>query len=252
MKKDLTNSLIHRKNALNNKLALPEIYKAISFPGIIFEKKYRFTKQQVADFYEVDNRTIERVLDSYDDELGVNGYEVLTGEKLRGFKSELSKQGITSINKDEVNKAPSLGVFTFRAFLNIGMLLSDSERARQVRSIILDIIIDVLNQKTEGHTKYINQREEQYVFVALDEYDYRKKFTNAIDQYIDRNNFKYAQLTDKVYKSIFKENAKEYKKILNLSAKDSVRSTFYSEVLRIISDYENAFAMELLNEYNKI
>lgn len=246
MKKDLTNSIVERKNVLNNNVAMPEIYKSLSFPGILLEKKYRYTKQQLSDFFEVDVRTIERVLENNEEEIQSMGYEVLTGNRLRLFKEEFNKTS-TSIYKEELNKAPSLGVFTFKALLNFGMLLTDSERARQVRSVILDIVIDVLNNKAQGHTKYINQREEQYLFVAMDEFDYRKKFTNAIDNYIEKNNFKYSQLTDKVYKSIFKENASEYKKILKLSSKQSVRSTFYTEILRIISDYENAFATELEN-----
>ncbi|MGE4512634.1 hypothetical protein SAMN05421846_11546 [Chryseobacterium taeanense] len=244
MKRDLTNSPIERKNVLNNNIAIPEIYKAVSFPGVLLEKKYRYTKQQLSEFFEVDVRTIERVLENNEDEIVSNGYEVLTGSRLKIFKEEFIKE-INPSYKEELNKAPSLGVFTFKALLNFGMLLTDSERARQIRSLILDIVIDVLNEKAQGHTKYINQREEQYLFVAMDEFDYRKKFTNAIDQYIEKNNFKYSQLTDKVYKSIFKENASEYKKILRLNSKQSVRSTFYTEILRIISDYENAFAHEL-------
>lgn len=252
MKKDLTNSPIHRKNALNNKLALPEIYKALAFTTVLFEKKYRFTRQQLADYYEVDSRTIQRILEQHEDEIGNHGYEILTGERLRLFKNEVAIQNVPSINSEEINKAPSLGVFTFRAFLNVGMLLSDSERARQTRSVVLDIVIDVLNKKAEGHTKFINQREEQYVFVALDQFGYRQKFTDAMDKFVEKNNFKYAQITDKIYKSIFKENAKEYRKILNLNSSDSVRSTFYSEILRIISDYENAFAKELQAESVKL
>ncbi|HFK5585814.1 TPA: DNA-binding protein [Elizabethkingia anophelis] len=250
MKRDLTNSPIERKNILNNKIAIPEIYKAVSFPGVLLEKKYRYTKQQLSEFFEVDVRTIERVLENNEDEIISNGYEVLTGIRLKIFKEEFIKV-INPSYKDELNKAPSLGVFTFKALLNFGMLLTDSERARQIRSLILDVVIDVLNEKAQGHAKYINQREEQYLFVAMDEFDYRKKFTNAIDLYIEKNNFKYSQLTDKVYKSIFKENASEYKKILRLNSKQSVRSTFYTEILRIISDYENAFAVELEDCYQK-
>lgn len=250
MKRDLTNSPIERKNVLNNNIAIPEIYKAVSFPGVLLEKKYRYTKQQLAEFFEVDVRTIERVLENNEDEIISNGYEVLTGSRLREFKEEFIKI-INPYYKEELSKAPSLGIFTFKALLNFGMLLTDSERARQIRSLILDIVIDVLNEKAQGHTKYINQREEQYLFAAMDEFDYRKKFTNAIDHYIEKNNFKYSQLTDKVYKSIFKENASEYKKILRLNTKQSVRSTFYTEILRIISDYENAFAVELEDCYNK-
>lgn len=252
MKKDFTNSIIHRRNALNNKLALPEIYKVLCFPSVLFEKKYRFTRQQVADYYEVDIRTIIRILEEHEEEIHKQGYELLTGERLREFKNEVTIQDIPTLNSEEISRAPSLGVFTFRAFLNVGMLLSDSERARQTRSIILDIVIDVLNKKSEGHTKFINQREEQYLFVAIDQFGYRQKFTDAMDSFVEKNNFKYAQITDKIYKSIFKENAKEYRKILNLKNSDSVRSTFYSEILRVISDYENAFAKELKTESEKL
>ena len=40
-----------------------------------------------------------------------------------------------------------------------------------------------------------------------------------------------------IYVSIFKEKAKEYKKILDLKANDKVRDTFYSEILDIIAAY---------------
>lgn len=256
MTKDLTTSLVERKNVLNNNLAIPEIYNAINFSGIMFEKKYRFTKSQVEYFYEVDHRTIERLLSQNEEELKQNGYEVLTGDRLKHFKqavvSEPTKEGFTDKDIDNLATSPSLGVFTFKAFLNIGMLLATSEKAKMVRSLILDIIIDVLNKRAGGHTKYINQREEHYLSVALDEFNYRDKFTKAIDLYIEKNNFKYAQLTDKVYKSIFNEKAKEYKKILKLSAKESVRATFYTEVLRVVSDYENSFAKELQRASEKL
>lgn len=258
-KKDLTNSIVERKNVINNTIALPEIYKAIGFVGIMFEKKYRFTKGQLEHFYEVDSRTIERVLSNYEEEIKESGYEVINGERLRAFKQVALSSNfseLTQKDKDNIHVSPTLGIFTFKAFLNVGMLLTESERARQVRSLILDIIIDVLNQKAGGHTKYINQREQQYLLAAMDEFSYREKFTNAIDKFITENSFKYSQLTDKVYKSIFKEDAQEYKKILKLSVKESVRSTFYSEILRVVSDYENAFAKELerafLNKKEKL
>ena len=63
-----------------------------------------------------------------------------------------------------------------------------------------------------------------------------------MDNYIVSSKFKYAQLTNKVYKSVFKEDAKEYRQILKLKNKESVRSTLYSEVLDLISSYENGFA----------
>ena len=45
-----------------------------------------------------------------------------------------------------------------------------------------------------------------------------------------------------IYISIFKEKAKEYKKILDLKASEKVRDTFYSEILDIVAAYESGLA----------
>src|SRR5690606_14831333 len=86
MAKDLTTSDIHRKNILNNRYALQEIEKEVGFPGILFEGVLRFTKRQIAQFYDIDERTIERYLEQHDKEFKENGYEVLRGKKLTEFK----------------------------------------------------------------------------------------------------------------------------------------------------------------------
>ena len=129
------------------------------------------------------------------------------------------------------------------------MLLTTTERAKEIRSAVLDIVIDVLNKKLGGSTKYINQREEEFLPSAIREYNYRQEFTNALDYYIDDNKFKYSQLTDKIYISIFREDAKEYRQILNLNSKESVRATMYSEVLDLVASYENWFASFLKKEF---
>lgn len=271
MSKDLTNSSIDRKNILNNNLAIQEVYEQVGFYGIKFEGKYRFTKQQVAQYYEVDIRTIDRLLENHKAELEQSGYELYTGQKLKSYKEQvfdfvkLAKEkgdvhdmnvvNILRLSENEIDslsKSPQLSVFTYKAFLNVGMLLTGSEKAQKLRSAILDIVIDVLNKKLGGKTKYINQREEEFLPSAIREYNYRKEFTNALDFYIVENKFKYGQLTDKIYKSIFKENAKEYRQILKLNSKESVRSTMYSEVLDLIAGYENGYANYLKIEFEKI
>lgn len=105
---------------------------------------------------------------------------------------------------DFVTKTTVLGIFNFRSFLNLSMLLTSSDKAKELRSVILDIVIDTINKCTGGGTKYM-------------------------------------VYTDKIYKSIFKENASEYRKILKLEAKENVRQSM-SEVLDIISSYEIGFA----------
>ncbi|MBT3751499.1 MAG: DNA-binding protein, partial [Bacteroidetes bacterium] len=61
--KDLTNSNVARQNILNNSYTIEEIKRAVGVEGIVFEKQFRFLKNQIATFFEVDERTIERYLD---------------------------------------------------------------------------------------------------------------------------------------------------------------------------------------------
>jgi hypothetical protein len=125
------------------------------------------------------------------------------------------------------------------------MLLIESDKARQLRSKILDIVIDTINQKTGGNTKYINQRDTDYLTSAIKEPKYRKLFTDALNQYVDMGIYKYAVYTDKVYDSIFKEKAKEYRNILKLQENENLRETLYAEVLDLIASFEVGLAHEL-------
>lgn len=136
MDKDLTNSVLVRQNVLNNIYAVEEIQKAVGIKGVVFEQSYRFVKKQLADFYGVTERTIENCLEKNDKELQRNGYEVLKGKRLIDFKLAASKSDVSEI--DFGNKTPQLGIFDFRVFLNVGMLLTDSERAKMERRELMN------------------------------------------------------------------------------------------------------------------
>ena len=51
----------------------------------------------------------------------------------------------------------------------MAMLLSESEKARALRQLMLDIVIDLINKKTGGSTKYINQRDQNFLGSSLQE-----------------------------------------------------------------------------------
>lgn len=251
MAKDLTNSEIERQNILNNPYALAEIEKAAGIQGIVLEGKTILLKEQVANFFEVTTRTIDNYLEKNSEELRKNGYEVIRGNRLIQLKKIIKDLDVNETNFVNISKTPQLGIFDFRAFLNLGMLISESDRARLLRQAVLDIVIDVINQRTGGGTKYINKRDEDFLNSAFIEENYRKQFTDALKDYVAMGNFKYAVYTDKIYVSIFKEEAKEYRKVLKLEAQDSVRSTFYSEVLDLISAYECGFADVLKQAFDE-
>lgn len=249
MAKDLTNSRLDRQNILNNEIAVEEIQLKSGVEGITWNGKIYVTREMTANFFEVDMRTISRYLEQNNEELTENGYEVLRGKRLKSF-IEASKNSGKDINVP--TKTTVLGVFDFRAFLNMAMLLSESDKARALRQMMLDIVIDLINRKTGGGTKYINQRDKDFLFSSLQEDNYRRNFTDALKNCVEDNRYKYAHFTDMIYVSIFKEKAKEYKKILDLKANEKVRDTFYSEILDIIAAYESGLADAIQREYARV
>ena len=250
MTKDLTTSRLDRQNILNNDLAIEEIHSKAGIEGIEWEGKYYITRETVAGFFEVDVRTIGRYIEQNTEELTQNGYEVLRGKRLKSFIDAAKDSFDKDINV--LNKIRQLGVFDFRAFLNLAMLISESDRARALRQMMLDVVIDLINRKTGGGTKYINQRDKDFVYSSLQEDNYRRQFTDALKNYVEDDRFKYAHFTDLIYVSIFKERAKEYKKILDLKASDNVRDTFYSEILNIIAAYESGLAEAIRLESERL
>lgn len=249
MAKDLTSSSIDRQNILNNELALIEIQNKSSFTGVIWNGEIMFTREMASELFEVDIRTIGRYIEQYNDELTKNGYQVLKGKRLKEFLKEMRASFGKDINVS--TKTTVLGVFNFRSFLNLAMLLSESEKAKILRQMMLDIVIDLINQKTGGGTKYINQRDKDFISAALQEDNYRRQFTDALKLYVVDDQYKYAHFTDMIYISIFKEKASEYKKILDLKASDKVRDTFYSEILDIIAAYECGLADAIKYEFEE-
>lgn len=248
MAKDLTSSRLDRQNILNNEIAIEEIQTKAGIEGVLWCDKVYVTREMTSKFFEVDIRTISRYVEQNNEELTQNGYEVLKGKRLKEF-IESAKNSGKDINVP--TKTTVLGVFDFRAFLNLAMLMSESDKARALRQLMLDIVIDLINRKTGGGTKYINQRDKDFLYSSLQEDNYRRQFTDALKLYLEEDRYKYAHFTDLIYVSIFKEKAKEYKKILDLKATDKVRDTFYSEILDIIAAYESGLSDAIKQSYEQ-
>ncbi|MDO5116558.1 MAG: DNA-binding protein [Synergistaceae bacterium] len=244
-KRDLTESKIDRKNILNNTLALNEIQKATGLVGVMFQGKHIFFKEQIASYMEISPRTIDNYLAAYSDELKENGYVVIRGEALQSLKKSMLEVYGNEIDFVTISKTSQIGVFDFRAFLNIAMLIVESDRARQLRKMMLDIVIDTINMKCGGTTKYINQRDENFIMSMYQNTSCRREFTDALRDYVEGGNFKYVNFTNKIYVSIFAERNQEYRSVLKLAEKDRTRDTMYSEILNLIASYEVGLAEEI-------
>ena len=84
-------------------------------------------KEQVATFFEIDSRTVDNYLAKFDDELRHNGHEVIRGKRLKELKLAINEQDVDENRFVDIRKAPQVGIFDIRAFLNLAMVMSDSE-----------------------------------------------------------------------------------------------------------------------------
>ena len=250
--KNLTKSQVARQNILNNIYALEDIQNQVGLQGVLFKNEFKFIKKHVADFFEVEERTINYYLKTHSKELLDNGYEVLSGQNLKDFIQATEQQFVNDEKWIIAKQTPKLSVFNFRSFLNLAMLITHNEHAKQIRSIILDISIATINKRTGGGTKYINSRDANYLQSAMSEQRYRKVLTAAINTYVEgTSNAKYAQITDRIYKAIFRENAQEYANILKLEDIDNIHDTMYAEVLMTIASFQNGVGFAIQSEFEK-
>lgn len=83
----------------------------------------------VADYFEVGKEAIKSVIKDNRSEVESNGVRVLTGDELRSLKD------LGTVAKN----ASAFTIIPRRAILNIGMLLRDSEVAKQVRTYLLNL-----------------------------------------------------------------------------------------------------------------
>lgn len=237
--KSLTRSQVSRQNILNNKFAMQDLQNEIGLQGVVFQNELKFSKKQIASYFSIEERTIGYYLVNHSTELTENGYKILKGKDLKDLIDAVNAQGLNE-EWSIANKTPKLAVFNFRSFLNLAMLIPKNERAKQLRSLILDVSISAINKRTGGGTKYINSRDANYLQSAMNEQRYRKVLTRSISLYVEGNSTaKYRQITDKIYTAIFRENAAEYASILKLNDIENIHDTMYAEVLMIIASFEN-------------
>lgn len=243
MSKDLIHSQVDRQNILNNSYAIEQIQKELPLTGYLWQAEIVFTIDSVSNIFDVDTRTIQRIIEANRDELAQNGFRILSGDTLSAFRESGYK--ISPLIRN-------LSLFTIRSVLDIAMLLTTSERAKEIRQKILDITMNVLQSRTNGNTQFINQRDPNFLEISYQNETGRKNFTNALNSYVDMGLYKYEFFTNKVYQCIFLEKAKEYQRVLRLSTHTKLRDTMYTEVLLCITAVERGAAYELEKKYKEL
>jgi len=123
--KEIRNSFVGRTNVLER------VKDLALLPGTELA-----TSAQVANFYGIDNNAIRSLVYLYRDELESDGMHFLKYNEIKesiDLTPNLKEMNALGINRAGTN------VFTKRAILRLGMIIRDSEVAKEVRTQLLNI-----------------------------------------------------------------------------------------------------------------
>lgn len=126
------------------------------------------TTQQVAEYYEVGKEAIEAIYTRHNDELLIDGMKLLKRADFLNLHHEsletLTGKTVINLSNGTTLEVPNRGlkIFPRRAILRIGMLLRDSEIAKEVRTQLLNI-----EEKVTPDVKTQDIKEEQGLALEL-------------------------------------------------------------------------------------
>ena len=142
---------------------LDRVKELLLIPGTDY-----MTTEQVADYYQVEYDAIKKVYQRNEDELLSDGMcirrmdDFLKGQNV-SFQKERNKAILTYENGMSFTVTNrGLKVFPRRAILRIGMLLRDSEIAKEIRTQLLNI-----EEKVSDDVKVVDANEEQKLMLEV-------------------------------------------------------------------------------------
>lgn len=135
------------------------------------------TTEIVADYYEVDVEAIKSLVRRNRDELGANGMATLRGAELVAFE----RVNVTLSNA----KRRALSVFSRKAVLNVGQLLTESDVARRVRSYLLIVEEQATPQQRSSAVEKAAEAEAQLRAIeVLARIDGNTSYARSISRHI--------------------------------------------------------------------
>ncbi|MEI7890402.1 MAG: antA/AntB antirepressor family protein [bacterium] len=131
-------------------------------------------------------------------------------------------------------------------------MLENNEKGKMVRKYFIRVEGDfkkVMRIATMD-PKFINQLTSQFFETREETKEYRKDFTDCINDFVVAKN--YGTYTDMLYNFLFLERTKEYRKLLNLVKKDLTRNSMYEEIILIVGAFETGLAGEVEKKFEKL
>ncbi|MRX56738.1 hypothetical protein GJU41_22605 [Bacillus idriensis] len=222
---------VYRDEVLEKVKVLPQLPNSLEI-----------TTEMAAEYYEVPVETVRSLVKRNRNEFNDYGeIRILKGKSLQDFKTEVQDEllfkGVNALTL--VNK---------RGLLRLGMLLTESEVAKSVRSYLLNVEeISDAEQKRWAIEREIGKRE-------------RRQLTDAIQEFymgtLKRGNkgLEYAEFTNLVYDTIFDMTANELRVLYELERKEALRDAFTTEDLRKVVKVEKTISVLLMlgKDYREI
>ncbi len=137
------------------------------------------TTNQVAEFYEVSRKLIGKIRNRHKSELDSDGVETLLGKEVlnrfrQNVKGEIKVSGEGSYLDGAIVGHGYNVIYPKRAVLRVGMLLRDSEVAKEVRTLLLNVYHDAEQGKEnviENINKELNLEQQLIMDKASAEYE---------------------------------------------------------------------------------
>ena len=189
-------------------------------------------------------------IEKYDFVEGKDFFKVIPYEELKQAKS-FDLPDLANQNSKRGGDVRSIDyILTIDMAKEVAML-ENNELGKKVRKYFIrteERFKEVMRIALEN-PKFVNQLSRDFKETREETKDYRKDFTDSIKKFVSAKF--YGTYTDMLYKFLFAERAKEYRKLLNLAKKDLTRNTMYEEILFIIGSFETGLAGELEKKYKK-
>lgn len=220
------------------------------------------TTHMVADFYEVELKTVQMAMLRHKEEFESDGVEVIKKDKLKMYKETY----LPSL--DYVKYARQLSLLPKRAVLRVGMILTQSPVADKIRDYLLNIEENSSKKeknealRRNGWTREEDQKLLSYIRQSLSEgktisYGIRKFANESTKRTESAVGFRYnSKLSHLIDKDELKNNVIEIKE-KTVEVEDSNKETVEVNASKqtnkledMLSSFENK-VMNALNQQNK-
>ncbi len=186
------------------------------------------TVEMAANFYEAPLETVRKLLQRSKAEFNeYSEIRIVRGAELSRIKEQTETLGHGVL---EFKNAGSLTLISRRGLLRIGMLLTESEVARSVRSYLLNVEqIASKEQRAWALYREVSKLE-------------RRRLTDSVQTFGDGSPFEYARFTNLAYHVVFDTDAVGLRKLYGLGPDENIRDAFSTEDLRSVVDVETAIS----------